>query len=173
MRPELNNKCFFHSHVNINHGSFILSNQVGMCYIYLYSFEDSRTLDHKLHSDIVDIPFECRNIHSIYIYIPLDKTVRNIYLDMFRCNSIQKFLEDIPDNQSDGRNNDSMCSHILVDKDVRNTHFYIPSYNSYRRFHGDILDMKIFLLKLMIESSSNTFYTIKVRGLFEMCIKPQ
>ena len=33
--------------------------------------------------------------------------------------------------------------------------------------------MKFFLLKLMIETSSNTFYTIKVRGLFEMCIKPQ
>ena len=144
MRPELNNKCFFHSYVNINHSFFILSNQVGLCYIYLYSFEDSRTLDRKLYSHIVDIPFECRNIRSIYIYIPLDKTVRNIYLDRFRCNSIQRFLEDIPDNQSDGRKNDSVCSHILVDKDVRNIHFYIPSYNSHRRFHWDILHMNFF-----------------------------
>ena len=82
----------------------------------------------------------------MYNYISLDKTDRNIYLDMFHCNSIQRFLEYIPDIQSDGYNNDSVrtCSHILVDGFVRNTHFYIPSYNSHQRFHGDILDMKNF-----------------------------
>ena len=139
MRPELNNKCFFHSYVNINHSFFILSNQVGLCYIYLYSFEDSRTLDRKLYSHIVDIPFECRNIRSIYIYIPLDKTVRNIYLDRFRCNSIQRFLEDIPDNQSDGRNNDSVCSHILLYITYHNIPPDTLSYNLLRKFQEDIL----------------------------------
>ena len=139
MRPELNNKCFFHSYANMNHSFFILSNQVGLCYIYLYSFEDSRTLDRKLYSHIVDIPFECRNIRSIYIYIPLDKTVRNIYLDRFRCNSIQRFLEDIPDNQSDGRNNDSVCSHILLYITYHNIPPDTLSYNLLRKFQEDIL----------------------------------
>ena len=87
----------------------------------------------------------------MYNCIPLDKTVRNIYSDIFRCNSIQRFLEDILDNQSDGRNNDSVSTHILVDKNVRSIHFYIPSYNSHQRFHVDILELNIlFFVEIMI-----------------------
>ena len=115
-----------------------------MFYIYLYSFVNSRTLDRNMYSHILDMPFRCRNIHLMYNYISLDKNDRNIYLDMFHCTSIQRFLGDIPDIQSDGYNNDSVRSHILVDGFVRNTHFYIPSCNSHQRFHGDILDMKNF-----------------------------
>ena len=75
--------------------------------IYLYDFVNSRWLD--------------RNIHPMNNYILLDKTVRNIFLDMFRCNSIQRFLEDTPYNRSDGRNNN-----YLLDN---------------HRFHGDILEI--------------------------------
>ena len=75
--------------------------------IYLYDFVNSRWLD--------------RNIHPMNNYILLDKTVRNIFLDMFRCSSIQRFLEDTPYNRSDGRNNN-----YLLDN---------------HRFHGDILEI--------------------------------
>ena len=103
---------------------------------------DNRTLDRNagyLYSHISDNPFEGRNIDSMYSYIPLDKTDRNIYLDNFRCNSIQRFLEDIPDNHSDGRNNDSVCSHILLYITFHNFHLDILSYNLLLKFQEDIL----------------------------------
>ena len=113
-----------------------------MSYIYLFSFEDSRTFDRNtgyLYSHISNSPFEGRNIDSMYSYIPLDKTVRNISLDRFRCNSIQRFLEDIPDNQSDGRNNDSVCSHILLYITYHNIPPDTLSYNLLLKFQEDIL----------------------------------
>ena len=103
---------------------------------------DRRTLDRNngyLYSHILDNHFEGRNIASMYSYIPLDKTVRNIYLDNFRCNLIQRFLEDIPDNQSDGRNNDSVCSHILLYITFHNVHLDILRYNLLLKFQEDIL----------------------------------
>ena len=103
---------------------------------------DSRTLDRNtgyLYSHISDNPFEGRNIDSMYSYIPLDKIVRNISLDRFRCNSIQRIPKGIPDNQSEGRNNNQGHNHILLYITFHNVHLDILRYILLRKFQGDIL----------------------------------
>ena len=113
-----------------------------MCYIYLYSLVDNRTLDRNtgyLYSHTSNSPFEGRNIDSMYSYIPPYKTVRNISLDMLRCNSIQRILEGIPDNQSYGRNNNPWYNYILLDITFQNIPLDILSYNLLQKFQEDIL----------------------------------
>ena len=103
---------------------------------------DSRTLDRNtgyLYSHISDNPFEGRNIDSMYSYIPLDKTDRNIYLDRFRCNSIQMIPKGIPDNQSEGRNKNPGHNHILLYITFHNVPLDILSYNLLLKFQEDIL----------------------------------
>ena len=75
-------------------------------FFYLFSFVDSRILDH--------------NTGTWYSHIPFDMSFRNNQYCSVYCIPLQRFLQRIPDSPFEGRNIDPLYKYISRDKTVHN-----------------------------------------------------